>query len=95
MLAAKGYGRECLLEALTTLEPAPKSPVVVEALAAAVAGASDKEERLVTAALRAPVPPRCRRWRRCCRRRRRPIEDRARAARVLGALDDARAAERC
>ena len=47
VLGAKGYGRECLLEGLTTLEPAPKSPVVLEALAAAVAGATDKEERLV------------------------------------------------
>ena len=51
VLGAKGYGRECLVEALATLEPAPKSPIVLEALAAAVAGATDKEERLVTAAL--------------------------------------------
>ena len=51
VMGAKGFGRECLIEGLTTLEPAPKSPVVLEALAAAVAGATDKEERLVTAAL--------------------------------------------
>ena len=28
VLGAKGYARECLVEGLTTLEPAPKSPVV-------------------------------------------------------------------
>ena len=58
VLAASGPARECLVEALTTLAPAPKNPIVVEALAAAVTGASEKEEKLVTTALgRAAVPP--------------------------------------
>jgi HEAT repeat protein len=84
--------RECLVDALTRLEPTPRNPIVVEALVAAVTGASDKEERLVTAALRRAADP--------------PVvalvellnapgtlaDDRARAARLLGALDDARAA---
>ena len=58
VMTARGPARECLLEALTTLAPAPKNPIVVEALAAAVMGASDREEKLVTSALgRAAVPP--------------------------------------
>jgi len=93
VLGAKGYGRECLLEGLTTLEPTPKSPVVLEALAAAVAGATDKEERLVTAALSragdAPVSPLAA----LLSSEKAGIEDRARAARVLGTLDDPRAAD--
>jgi len=93
VLGAKGYARECLVEGLTTLEPAPKSPVVLEALAAAVAGASDKEERLVTAALSrasaAPVSPLAA----LLTSEKAPVDDRVRAARVLGLLDDARAAE--
>ncbi|HXU00728.1 MAG TPA: HEAT repeat domain-containing protein [Polyangia bacterium] len=93
VLSAKGYARECLVEGLTTLEPAPKSPVVLEALAAAVAGATDKEERMVTAALAhasaAPVSPLAA----LLASEKAAVEDRARAARVLGALDDVRAAE--
>ncbi len=92
VMGAKGFGRECLLEGLTTLEPAPKSPVVLEALASAVAGATDKEERLVTAALSragaAPVSPLAA----LLASEKAPLEDRARAARVLGELDDERAA---
>jgi HEAT repeat protein len=88
---AHGTPRACLVEALTALEPAPREPLVVEALVAAVRGASEKEERLVTAALGRAAKP--------------PVEalaaivngsmvdaDRVRAARVLGALDDAAAA---
>jgi HEAT repeat protein len=93
VLGAKGYGRECLVEGLTALEPAPKSAVVLEALAAAVSGASDKEERLVTAALtrapEAPVSPLAA----LLASEKAGIEDRARAARLLGTLDDARAAD--
>jgi len=93
VLGAKGYARECLVEGLTELEPAPKSPVVLEALASAVAGASDKEERLVTAALAkaaaAPVSPLAA----LLASEKAAVDDRARAARVLGALDDARAGE--
>jgi HEAT repeat protein len=92
VMGAKGFGRECLVEGLTTLEPAPKSPVVLEALAAAVVGASDKEERLVTAALSrataVPVSPLAA----LLASDKAPVEDRARAARVLGELDDERAA---
>jgi HEAT repeat protein len=93
VLGAKGYARECLVEGLTTLEPAPKSPLVLEALASAVAGASDKEERLVTGALArstaAPVSPLAA----LLASDKAAVDDRARAARVLGAIDDARAAE--
>jgi len=93
VLGAKGYARECLVEGLTSLEPTPKSPVVLEALASAVAGASDKEERLVTGALArasaAPVSPLAA----LLASEKAAVDDRARAARVLGAIDDARAAE--
>ena len=92
-LTAKGYARECLIDGLTALEPAPKSPVVLEALAAAVTGATEKEERLVTAALAhaeaAPVSPLAA----LLASDKASVDDRVRAARVLGALDDARAAE--
>jgi HEAT repeat protein len=83
--------RECLVEALTRLEPTPRSPIVVEALTAAVVHASEHEERLVTAALqRAPEPPVAALEQMV---RTAPAdEDRARAARILGALDDAGAA---
>jgi len=93
VLGAKGFGRECLVEGLTTLEPAPKSPVVLEALASALAGATDKEEHLVTGALvraaAAPVSPLAA----LLASDKAAVDDRARAARVLGALDDAHAAE--
>ena len=58
ILGAKGMGRECLVEGLVALAPAPQSPIVTDALAASLSGATDKEERLVTAALKtAPAPP--------------------------------------
>jgi HEAT repeat protein len=88
VLAARGPARECLVEALTTLAPAPKNPIVVEALAAAVTGASDKEEKLVTAALgRAAMPP-VAELSGLLASPSAPEEDRARAARILAALDD-------
>jgi HEAT repeat protein len=84
---AYGPARECLVEALTTLVPAPKNPIVVEALAGAVRSASEKEERLITAALRrAETPPISSLTRFLAGSS--PREDRARAARILGALDD-------
>jgi HEAT repeat protein len=93
VLGAKGYARECLLEGLTALEPTPKSPLVLEALAGAVTGASDKEEQLVMAALAhagaAPVSPLAT----LLASEKASVDDRARAARVLGTLDDPRAAE--
>ena len=61
---------------------------MLEALASAVAGASDKEERLVTGALArstaAPVSPLAA----LLASDKAPVDDRARAARVLGAIDD-------
>jgi HEAT repeat protein len=93
VLSTKGHQRECLVEALTALEPAPESPVVLEALTAAVAGASEKEERLVTAALmRAKTVP-VSALAQLLAAPKAAVDDRARAARVLGALDDAAAAE--
>jgi len=93
VMGAKGFGRECLIEGLTVLEPAPKSPLVLEALAASVAGASDKEERLVTAALSraaaVPLSPLAA----LLASDKASVDDRARAARVLGTIDDPRAAE--
>jgi len=88
VLAARGPARECLVEALTTLAPAPKDSIVVEALTAAVIGASDKEEKLVTAALgRAAVPP-VAELSALLASPSASAEDRARAARLLAALDD-------
>jgi HEAT repeat protein len=83
--------RECLVEALTRLQPAPGSPIVVEALVAALVGGSEKEERLVVEALRrAPAAPVAALGELAASR---SADDQARAVRVLGALDDARAAE--
>jgi HEAT repeat protein len=84
--------RECLVEALTELEPAPKTPLVVEALVAAVAGASEREERLVTAALRKTAEPPVAALAALLDAPAASADDRARAARLLGALDDAGAA---
>jgi len=88
VLAASGPSRECLVEALTTLAPAPKNPIVVEALAAAVTGASDKEEHLIAAALgRAAVPP-IAGLSALLASPAASAEDRARAARILAGIDD-------
>jgi HEAT repeat protein len=92
VLAATGPARACLVEALTRLEPVPKNPIVIDALAAALIGASDKEERLVGAAFaRAPtltVPPLVALLSSATA----TGDDRARAARLLGELDDDAAA---
>ena len=86
-LAAKGAGRECLLEALVALEPEPKSPLVLDALTAAVSGATVDEERLLSTALRrAPTPP-VAPLARLLDAPGAAIEDWGRAARLLGALD--------
>jgi HEAT repeat protein len=84
--------RECLVEALTRLEPEPKDAIVVEALVAALAGASEKEEHLVTAALARSAEPPVVAVAQVLESGKSP-EDRARAARVLAALPDPRAAE--
>src|SRR5579871_184706 len=88
----KGPARECLVEALTALEPAPKNPIVVEALAAAVTGASAKEEKLITGALQRAAGPPISALADLLAAPTAPVEDRARAARLLGALDDDAAA---
>jgi HEAT repeat protein len=93
VLGAKGYARECLVEGLTALEPAPKSPVVLEALAGALGGATEKEERLVTAAMVHAAAPPVSPLAALLASDKAGVEDRARAARVLGALNDPRAAE--
>jgi len=93
VLSTKGHPRECLIEALTTLEPTPESPVVLEALTAAVVGASDKEERLVTAALARAKGVPVSALAQLLSAESAAVADRARAARVLGALDDPAAAD--
>src|SRR6185369_9532096 len=83
-----GPARECLVEALTALAPAPKNPIVVEALAAAVTGASEKEEKLIATALgRAAVPP-VAGLAALLSSPSASVEDRARAARILASFDD-------
>jgi HEAT repeat protein len=89
---ASAAARECLVEALTAIEPVPQTPAVILALTGAVSGASEKEERLIGVALaRAPAlavspladllsSPRA------------SAADRARTARILGKIDDAQAA---
>ena len=91
LLGAKGIGRECLVDALIGLTPAPESPIVTDALVAALSDATDKEERLVTAALkRAPAPPvptlRQLLEGKTAKGEAAALPDRVRAARVLGAL---------
>jgi HEAT repeat protein len=83
--------RECLVDALARLEPDPKNPIVVEALVATVAGASEREERLLTGALRRAAEPPVAALAQLMSSAPAP-EDRARATRILGALDDPRAA---
>jgi len=86
--AARGGGRECLLEGLVKLVPAPKDSAVVDALIAALSDSSVREERLVTAALlRAgslPVAGLAARL----DDSKADVADRQRAARLLGALED-------
>jgi HEAT repeat protein len=92
LATGKGPGRECLVEALTTLEPAPKNPIVVEALTAAVTGASQKEERMIGGALaRTSLPP-VSALSDLVGAKSAADDDRARAARLLGGLDDDAAA---
>ncbi len=91
--ASAGPGRACLLDALTRLEPAPKSPAVIDALVAAVLGADDEQERAIQAALaRAPAPP-VAGLAALVASKTTGLADRARAARVLGKLNDDAAAD--
>jgi HEAT repeat protein len=94
ILGAAGVGRECLVEALSRIDATVKSGVAMDALAAALVGASANEERLIARTMHkaqetgtAPVlavaallgSPRA------------APADRARAARLLGDLDGAEA----
>ncbi len=97
ILGAKGLGRECLVEGLVALAPAPQSPIVTDALAASLSSATDKEERLVTAALKiAPAPPIATLSQLLQGKTPKGdavgLLDRQRAARVLGALSQLEAA---
>ncbi len=97
ILGAKGMGRECLVEGLVALAPAPQSPIVTDALAASLSGATDKEERLVTAAFKtAPAPPIATLSQLLSGKTPKgdavALTDRQRAARVLGALPQPEAA---
>ena len=91
LLGARGGGRECLTEALVALAPAPESPIVTDALVATLSGATEHEERLITAALRkAPAPPIATLRQliegKTSKGEAVPMADQARAVRVLGAL---------
>jgi HEAT repeat protein len=97
LLTSKGTGRECLVEALTSLVPAPKSAIVTDALVGSLPGATEKEERLVTATLRkAPTPPIGALEQllggKTPAGTAADVDDRIRAARVLGALEHESAA---
>ena len=88
-----GPARACLLEALTRLEPAPKTPAVLDALVAAVLGATEEEESVIGAAVaHAPSPP-IAALAALLASKSVAVPDRARAARVLGALNDPAAAQ--
>jgi HEAT repeat protein len=90
--AARGGGRECLLEALVQLVPAPNDAAVVAALIATLSGSSVREERLVaTALLRAGALP-VAGLAALLADSKADIEDRQRAARLLGTLEDPAAA---
>ena len=85
----RAVARSVLVDALTRLERDPKNPIVIEALIAAVAGASEKEEQLLLAALRRTADPPVAALATLLNAPGAPAEDRAQgAARLLGALDD-------
>ncbi|MES1157666.1 MAG: hypothetical protein ABUL67_01075, partial [Haliangium ochraceum] len=92
VLTAQGIGRECLVTALAGIDSTVASNVAMDALAAALVGATAVEEKLVLASFRkCETPPLA------------PViqllaspsasdDDRARAARLLGALPQPEAA---
>jgi HEAT repeat protein len=86
--APRGPARECLVEALARLEPEPRNPIVVEALVAALGGATEKEERMVTAALQRSASAPVAALAQTLNAATAPVPDRTRAARVLGTLPD-------
>jgi HEAT repeat protein len=85
--AKRGPSRECLVEALTRIEPTPSGAASVEALVAALAGASEKEARLITAALRRAEPAPVAALAGLVDADAAPVDDRVTAARVLGAQE--------
>jgi len=87
----KGQARECLIEALTAIEPTPKTPEALDALTSAVVGASEKEERLVGDALARAGTPAVGPLVALLSSTAASPDDRARAARILGKIDDAQA----
>jgi len=90
--APRGAARECLVEAMEALDPSAKSPAVLAAFVAALAGATETEERLVTSALARAADPPVSAIAALLDAAAAPVADRARAARVLSSLDDPRAA---
>jgi HEAT repeat protein len=89
--AGKGPARECLVEALTAIEPVPRAPETLDALAAAVVGASEKEERLAGGALARAGTPAIEPLAALLSSPAASPDDRARAARILGKIDEDRA----
>jgi HEAT repeat protein len=92
VMTTRGSARECLVEALTTLAPTPKTPIVVAALTSAIGGASAKEERMVGTALGHAIPAPVTPLAGVLASASAPDDDRARAARLLAQLDDTDAA---
>ena len=99
VLGASGAGRECLVDALSRIDTTVKSAVALDALAAALVGASPEEERLILRTFQqaralqgpaAPVPVRAVSALLTSAKAR--PDDRVRAARVLGELDEPEAA---
>ncbi|HXJ20417.1 MAG TPA: HEAT repeat domain-containing protein [Polyangia bacterium] len=86
--SSSGAGRDCLLDALGRLEPTPHTPAVLDALVGALMGSSEDEERVIAATLaRSPAPPVAALTALLGSGSASP-EDRGRAARVLGGLND-------
>ncbi len=86
ILGASGIGRECLVESLSRIEATLKSGVALDALAAALAGATSHEERLIVATLKKAATVPVRAVAELLASRKAAPADRARAARVLGEL---------
>jgi hypothetical protein len=90
VLGASGMGRECLVDALASIPATGQSTVAIDALVAALRGASPGEEAAISRAIfgamgRVPRPP-VSTIAELLRDPRATPEDRARAARLLGRL---------
>ncbi|HEX2660204.1 MAG TPA: HEAT repeat domain-containing protein, partial [Polyangia bacterium] len=83
---ASGAGRQCLVQALARLDGAARNPAALQALSAALIGASDAEEKLIAPvfakAIDAPTEPLLA----TLLNTKASDDDRARAARVLGTM---------